>query len=554
MSEDIKPTQPGRVPAYLSLNRLPVNKMSKEQVLQEIEKRMKRVYGDLFSPESKSYKEIKARLSTQPKDKLINILQTYQGIDIDKRAKKIQKLIEQLNKLVKNYDRERTIYSEIKKQSVSEYSDFEKLCVKYFGKNLSDLYYEYARSKGSVPMRVQNYEILSWGYDKYQVSQAEQVKHCKLLKNAQGLKESLSDYRCKMEGLKKTILNLDNTISKEIMETAKLDNYSALLSTETKKILEGIKFAEPGDDIRKIHESGYTGKGVTIVFIDTGIVPHPDFKGRVKVFKDFTEKPQDIPSDRAGHGTHVTGIAAGSGEVSGGRFKGIAPEADIIVLKVFDTYSGSDEDSFYKAFKWINENKDKYNIQVVNVSMEIDKGDLKKIEPEAKKMVKSGIICVAGVGNDGEFSNYHNSLADVPGFIAVGSSNRIFNLRDDDDSVSVFSSGGAKSVLFAPGEKIIAPLAPDSHAARHDKEYSIDMDSDGKADYVYESGTSMATPYISGLAALMRQANPKLTAQQIRQILIDTADLLKNIPAQIQGFGVVNPLKAIEKALLLREE
>lgn len=554
MSEEIKNTQSGRSPLSLSLNGVPLNKMSKEQILKEIEKRTKRVYGDLFSPESKSYKEIKSRLSAQPKDKLIAILRTYQGIDINKRAKKIQKLTTELNKLVKDYDKERILCIETEKKWASYNTDFEKLCVKYFGKNFSGLRNEYAESEGSIFLRKQKPEVLSWGYNKYQISKTDQIEPYKLLKNIEKLKEYSSDYNDKMYNMKKAILQLDNIISKEIVEIAKLDDYSALLPAETRKILEGIKFAEPGDDIRKIHESGYTGKGVTIVFIDTGIVPHPDFQGRIKVFKDFTKKGKDSPSDNAGHGTHVAGIAAGSGKVSGGRFKGVAPEADIIALKIYNPYGGLDDDSLYKAFKWINENKDKYNIQIVNVSMEITKNDFKEAGPEAEKIVNSGIICFAGVGNDGEFSDFHNPLVDIAGFIAVGSSNQIFNLRDDDDSISVFSSGGAKSVLFAPGEKIIAPLAPDSAMAHFDQEYSIDMDSDGKEDYIYESGTSMATPYISGLAALMRQANPRLTAKEIRQILIDTATPLKNIPAPTQGLGIVNPRKAMEKALLLKKE
>ena len=113
------------------------------------------------------------------------------------------------------------------------------------------------------------------------------------------------------------------------------------------------------------------GKGVTAAVLDTGLAPHPDFRGRVRVFLDMTKGKKQLrqPYDDSGHGTHVAGILAGDGRMSGGLLAGMAPEAELVILKVLDEKGEGSIEDILRGIRWVEENAARLGIRVVNISV-----------------------------------------------------------------------------------------------------------------------------------------------------------------------------------------
>lgn len=117
-----------------------------------------------------------------------------------------------------------------------------------------------------------------------------------------------------------------------------------------------------------MEQLSYTGKDIGVCFLDTGIADHPDFKGRIQVFTDFIAGKKN-PYDDNGHGTHVAGILCGDGSVSGGKYKGVAPDCRIIAVKVLDRFGNGNKEDVLRAFQWILQNYRKFRIRIVNISV-----------------------------------------------------------------------------------------------------------------------------------------------------------------------------------------
>ena len=118
----------------------------------------------------------------------------------------------------------------------------------------------------------------------------------------------------------------------------------------------------------QLHSGAGRVKSVTVAVLDTGIAYHPDLVGRLLAFSDFVEG-RSFPYDDNGHGTHVCGIVCGSGELSGGRFRGMAPEAKLVVGKVLDRQGEGSCDSMQEALEWVLRVKNRYGIRVLNISV-----------------------------------------------------------------------------------------------------------------------------------------------------------------------------------------
>ena len=110
----------------------------------------------------------------------------------------------------------------------------------------------------------------------------------------------------------------------------------------------------------------YTGKGIGVAVLDTGIFPHIDFGSRISVFRDFTGVRRS-PYDDNGHGTHVSGILAGDGTASGGKYKGAAPGCSIAALKVLDRFGNGSREDVMRAFRWLMEFGSIYHIHIIKV-------------------------------------------------------------------------------------------------------------------------------------------------------------------------------------------
>lgn len=275
----------------------------------------------------------------------------------------------------------------------------------------------------------------------------------------------------------------------------------------------------------------YTGKGVGVAIIDTGIYPHNDLilsSNRITEFVDFVQGKKK-PYDDNGHGTHVAGILASDGVSSKGKYRGIAPGVNIIALKVMNQNGEGSTSDIIAAMDWIWKNKNKYNIRIASLSLGSVVHGKQSYDPmviAAEKLWDSGIVVIAAAGNEGPAAGTIDSPGVSRKIITVGCSDDKNTIPINDDTVADFSSRGpspytkSKPDLLAPGVNITS-LA----------NYGTG--------YVTMSGTSMSTPVISGCCALLLEKNPKLTPNEVKNLLIKNTDSLSQ-PKTTQGSGLIN--------------
>lgn len=269
-----------------------------------------------------------------------------------------------------------------------------------------------------------------------------------------------------------------------------------------------------------MEQLSYTGKDIGVCFLDTGIADHPDFKGRIQVFTDFIAGKKN-PYDDNGHGTHVAGILCGDGSVSGGKYKGVAPDCRIIAVKVLDRFGNGNKEDVLRAFQWILQNYRKFRIRIVNISV----GTIYKTRYDHHILIQGveelwdqGLVVVAAAGNQGP----------KPGSItAPGSSRKVITVGSSDMLVGNTAVSGrgptfecvCKPDLVAPGNHITSCMPGGG--------------------YGIKSGTSMSTPLVSGAIARMLEKDPLLTNVEIKMMLRDSADDM-GLPGNQQGWGKFN--------------
>ena len=157
---------------------------------------------------------------------------------------------------------------------------------------------------------------------------------------------------------------------------------------------------------------GYTGRGIGVAVLDTGIYLHEDFEHRVAAFVDIVQRRRDTYDDN-GHGTHISGIIGGSGRASRGMYMGVAPECHIIMLKVLDKKGNGYASDVLAGLKWIRDNRERYGIRIVNISV----GSFSKKGMTENSVLVRGVnaawddglvVCVAA-GNMGPHEHHHHS-------------------------------------------------------------------------------------------------------------------------------------------------
>lgn len=295
------------------------------------------------------------------------------------------------------------------------------------------------------------------------------------------------------------------------------------------------------DGLQSLHAKGITGKGVTVAVVDSGMANHPDFEDRVVAFRDFTGKRtvKRNPLDVRGHGTHVAGIIAGASS----QVPGMAPDSKLVGCRI-----GSEKDAI-KAIDWVIENKEKYSIDILNLSLGVDAPENAaedEFRKAAERAVKAGLIVVAAAGNECATSTCNSTISspgNSPEVITVGALDDMGTATRKDDRVYRASSrgqeNGGKPDLVAEGVNVLAPLAPASNYARKLA---------ATANYVALVGSSQAAPMVSGAIALMLQVNPDLDHQDVKSILKATADSLEGAPLSAQGNGRLDLLGAVDAA------
>jgi serine protease AprX len=321
---------------------------------------------------------------------------------------------------------------------------------------------------------------------------------------------------------------------------------------------------------------GYTGAGVGIAVIDSGIAFHNDLRRggvsttypygdqRVSKFVDFVNG-RTTPYDDNGHGTHVAGIIAGNGQDSRGEKAGVAPKASLVSLKVLDASGRGTIGHIIAALDWIVANHKTHNIRVVNMSVGAGVYESYWTDPltlATKRVNDLGITVVAAAGNMGKSSTggvmYGSITApgNAPWVLTVGASSTMGTFTRYDDKMAAFSSAGptfldfgAKPDLVAPGAGSISLSVPGSTFYLTKLQYLVNGSPLlGIKPYLALSGTSMSAPVVSGSVALMLQANPKLTPNLIKAILQYTAQRYPNYNALRQGAGFLNTLGAVRLA------
>lgn len=257
------------------------------------------------------------------------------------------------------------------------------------------------------------------------------------------------------------------------------------------------------------------GANQTIAYIDTGISPHLDFTlGRKRIIKFIDLINHRIfPYDDNGHGTFVTGVGSGNGLISFGKYCGIAPKSSIVAIKALDQSGEANAIKILEAMQWIYDNHKKYNIKTVCMSFGSEPlGENDPIMQGAEKLWEENIVVTSAAGNSGPEYKTIKSPGISPKIITVGGfdDNRI-----DDNTflpeyfeIADFSSRGPALEQFKPD--IVAP--------------AVEITSCGiSAPYTRLSGTSVATPMIAGMSALLLEQNPLLTPNEIKQIFLENA-------------------------------
>lgn len=277
--------------------------------------------------------------------------------------------------------------------------------------------------------------------------------------------------------------------------------------------------------INKVHQMGITGFGVTVAVIDTGCHPHLDFclgRNRLHKFCDFVHEKQ-LPYDDNGHGTFVCGVLCGNGLVLNGKYMGIAPQANLIAIKALNEDGETTAKTILSAMQWVLDNKDKERIKVV--CMSFGSTPLENNDPlmeGAKILWENGICVVCAGGNDGPEGKSIKSPGSCPNVITVGS---ITKLEEKKLKVAPFSSRGPafdyiKPDILAPGVEIYSTINNNNF-------------------YSKMTGTSVSTPFIAGICALMLQRDKSLAPNDIKRILMENASKIDD-EQNACGSGVVN--------------
>jgi serine protease AprX len=298
--------------------------------------------------------------------------------------------------------------------------------------------------------------------------------------------------------------------------------------------------------------SAYTGARVGVAVLDTGVTRLADLGKRVLVRVDFT--PDHDGYDRYGHGTHMAGLIAGNGVLSDGTWSGAAPKANLISLKVAGKDGSTDVSVVIAAMQWLVAHRSTYNIRILNLSFGTDAVQSYLLDPlnyAVEQVWRSGVAVIVAAGNRGSLPGTINKPGDDPFVITVGAAELQGTATTADDEVASFSSRGpthdsiAKPDLVAPGVGMVSNRAAGS---------TLDTAYPGaRVDTYYfkGSGTSQAAAIVSGVAALMLQANPSMSPDVLKATLVGTArrmDGLLGIGAEGSGAGLVDATAAVKAA------
>jgi serine protease AprX len=286
-----------------------------------------------------------------------------------------------------------------------------------------------------------------------------------------------------------------------------------------------------------LEKSGYTGAGVTVAVIDTGVADVAAMGGSVVHQENISAAPPT--GDQYGHGTFVAGLVHKT-----------APGAQIVSIKLSGADGSVDVTQVTAALQWVVEHRDQYGIDIVNLSFGSDSSQSPSISPlnyAVQKVWDAGIVVVASAGNLGAGSQTITKPADDPLVISVGAADDAVSVQPNDDTTPTFTSRGptydglSKPDLVASGTSVISVRAPGSTADTNYPQARVGDDG------FRGSGTSFAAPIVAGIAAQLLQARPDLTPDQVKYALVTAASPI-NADTAAQGAGMVSGDDALDIA------
>ncbi len=299
------------------------------------------------------------------------------------------------------------------------------------------------------------------------------------------------------------------------------------------------------------YAAGFTGKGVGVALIDTGVTEVPGLtSGNVYHGPDLSFDSQDpelAHKDAFGHGTHLAGIIAGrdtAGTPASYRstttFNGIAPDANLLSVKVGASDGAVDVSQVIAAIDWVVEHRrdNGLNIRVINLSYGTDSLQDTKVDPlvyAVERAWKAGIVVVVAGGNDGSDNYNLANPARSPYVVAVGAADTRGTVDPVDDLVPQWATRGTNQRhvdVVAPGVSVLGPRVPNGHADERNHAARAGQR------FARASGTSQAAAVVSGEVALLLQALPRLTPDQVKQQLRTTAYPFSSTSNQYRGNGL----------------
>jgi len=312
----------------------------------------------------------------------------------------------------------------------------------------------------------------------------------------------------------------------------------------------------------KVWPTGISGNGVTVAVLDSGVAADLDLMGsanRILASVNFADsRSRDDPG---GHGTHVAGLIAGNGARSDGEFSGIAPQANIVDVRVLGTNGSGRVSSVVRGIEWVLAHRALYNIRVINLSFGAPAPLSYRADPFSSAVEiawRRGLVVVAAAGNGGPGRNTVVTPGIDPYVITVGATDDRGSIDRDDDVFAWFSAWGrssgstAKPDLVAPGRRLVSIRVPGSTLDTLYPDRVVAADNG--ATYFYLTGTSMATGLVSGAAALLLERQPNLSPDQVKALLVgNTQQFAQNgqpgLPDPMaDGAGLVDT-RAADRAL-----